>query len=191
MTHEKDDRPTAGGISINNGMNDTTVIPLTSASYHMTGIIEDLSNLKEIVQWHAELPDGNIAMAKKEGDLLDEGNCIVQFAPNICVIQDLTSRTVIGAGERRDGGLFYFRETPPTRAFKTTTTLPFDIWHKRLGNPSLEVLKLLPQSPLHKIGGNELVNKETTVQDNQTVRDDDTLSSPQSLNVDERIQEEN
>ncbi|GJX58905.1 ribonuclease H-like domain-containing protein [Tanacetum coccineum] len=47
------------------------------------------------------------------------------------------------------------------------------------------------KSPLHKIGGNELVNKETTVQDNQTVRDDDTLSSPQSLNVDERIQEEN
>ncbi|GKB60520.1 retrovirus-related pol polyprotein from transposon TNT 1-94, partial [Tanacetum coccineum] len=124
-----------------------------------------------------ELPDGNIAMAKKEGDvcfdngfvlrnvlyvpgltcnllsvpqLLDEGNCIVQFAPNICVIQDLTSRTVIGAGERRDGGLFYFREMPPTRAFKTTTTLPFDLWHKRLGHPSLEVLKLLPQVNLNK-----------------------------------------
>ncbi|GKE90284.1 hypothetical protein Tco_1567759, partial [Tanacetum coccineum] len=134
----------------------------------MTGIIEDLSNLKKIVQWHVELPDGNIAMAKKEGDvcfnngfvlyvpgltcnllsvpqLLDEENCIVQFAPNICVIQDLTSRTVIGAGERRDGGLFYFREMSPTRAFKTTTTLPFDLWHKWLGHPSLEVLKLLPQ----------------------------------------------
>ncbi|GKB79341.1 retrovirus-related pol polyprotein from transposon TNT 1-94 [Tanacetum coccineum] len=113
----------------------------------------------EIVQWPVELPDGNIAMAKKEGDvcfdngfvlknvlyvpwltcnllsvpqLLDEGNCIVQFAPNICVIQDITSRTVIGAGERRDGGLFYFRDMPPTRAFKTITTLPFDLCHKRL-----------------------------------------------------------
>ncbi|GKB12610.1 retrovirus-related pol polyprotein from transposon RE2 [Tanacetum coccineum] len=143
----------------------------------MTGIIEDLSNLKEIVQWPVELPDGNIAMAKKEGDvcfdngfvlrnvlyvpgltcnllsvpqLLDEGNCIVQFAPKICVIQDLTSRMVIGAGERRDGGLFYFREMPPTRAFKTTTTLPFDLWHKQLGHPSLEVLKLLPQVNLNK-----------------------------------------
>ncbi|GJT45265.1 RNA-directed DNA polymerase, eukaryota [Tanacetum coccineum] len=130
----------------------------------MTGIIEDLSNLKDKVQWSVELPDGNIAMAKKEGDvcfdngfvlrnvlyvpgltcnllsvpqLLDEGNCIVQFAPNICVIQDLTSRTVIGAGERMDGGLFYFREMPPTKAFKTTTTtIPFDLWHKRLvGTP--------------------------------------------------------
>ncbi|GKA01275.1 hypothetical protein Tco_0673940 [Tanacetum coccineum] len=148
MTSEKDDRPAAGDIGINNRMNDTTIILLPGASHHMTGILEDLSNLKEIVQWPVELPDGNIAMAKKEGDvcfdngfvlrnvlyalgltcnllyvpqLLDEGNCIVQFAPNICVIQDLTSRTVIGAGERRDGGLFYFREMPPTRAFKTTT----------------------------------------------------------------------
>ncbi|GJW25539.1 hypothetical protein Tco_0039350 [Tanacetum coccineum] len=143
------------------------VIPLPGASHHMTGIIEDLSNLKDKVQWSVELPDGNITMAKKEGDvcfdngfvlrnvlyvpgltcnllsvpqLLDEGNCIVQFAPNICVIQDITSRTVIGAGERMDGGLFYFREMLPTKAFKTTTTtIPFDIWHKRFGHPSLEV----------------------------------------------------
>ncbi|GJY68195.1 hypothetical protein Tco_0471178 [Tanacetum coccineum] len=105
MTPEKDDRPAAGGIGSNNGMNDTIVIPLPGASHHMTGIIEDLSNLKEIVQWHVELPDGNIVVAKKEGDvcfdngfvlrnglyvpgltcnllsvpqLLDEGNCIVQ-----------------------------------------------------------------------------------------------------------------
>ena len=76
--------------------------------------------------------------------MLDEGNCIFQFAPNICVIQDLSSRTVIGAGERRDEGLFYFKEMPPTRALKTTT-IPFDLWHKRLGHPSQEVLKLIPQ----------------------------------------------
>ncbi|GJW47591.1 retrovirus-related pol polyprotein from transposon TNT 1-94 [Tanacetum coccineum] len=214
-------------------MNDTTVIPLPGASLHMTCIIENLSNLKEIVQWHVELPGGNIAMVKKKGDvcfdngfvlrnvlyvpgltcnllsvpqLLDEGNCIVQFAQKICVIQDLTSRTVIGAGERMDGGLFYFREKTPTRAFKTTTTLPFDLWHKRLGHPSLDVLKRLPrvnlnkkdkelsqscESLLPKIECNELVNEETTVHDNQTMRDDDTLSSPQSLNVEEQIQEEN
>ncbi|GJY48180.1 retrovirus-related pol polyprotein from transposon TNT 1-94 [Tanacetum coccineum] len=39
---------------------------------------------------------------------------------------------------------------PPTRAFKTTTTIPFYLWHKRLGHPSLEVLKLLPQVNLNK-----------------------------------------
>ncbi|GKA97514.1 retrovirus-related pol polyprotein from transposon TNT 1-94 [Tanacetum coccineum] len=47
------------------------------------------------------------------------------------------------------------------------------------------------KSPLHKIGGNELMNKETMVHDNQTVRDDDSLSSPQSLNVEEQIQKQN
>nr|GEW25871.1 hypothetical protein [Tanacetum cinerariifolium]GEW79657.1 hypothetical protein [Tanacetum cinerariifolium] len=175
---------------------------------------------------------------------------------------DLTSRTMIGAGKRKNGGLFYFREMSQTRAFKTTTTLPFDLWHKRLGHPSLEVLKLLPQSevfesmkmflamvkrqfkkhvkivrsdngtefscmkrffldegiifqtscvelivpsvndneyndtglheePPSQDRGNELVNEETTVHDNQTVRDDNRLSSPQSLNVEEQIQEEN
>nr|GEX07440.1 hypothetical protein [Tanacetum cinerariifolium] len=192
----------AGGIGTNNGMNDTikkeeTLLQMlknqsgsikkinakyfwiidSGASHHMTCIIEDLSKLKEIVQWPVELPDGNIAMAKKEGDvcfdngfvirnvlcvlgltcnllsvpqLLDEGNCIVQFAPNICVIHDLTSRTMIGTGKRKDGGLFYFREISPTRAFKTTRTLPFDLWHKLLGHPSLEVLKPLPQVNLNK-----------------------------------------
>ncbi|GKC29432.1 retrovirus-related pol polyprotein from transposon TNT 1-94 [Tanacetum coccineum] len=218
MTCEKDDRLAVGGINTNNGMNDTNVIPLPVASHHMTGIIEDLFNLKKIVQWHVELPDGNIAMAKKEGD-------------------DLTSRMVTGAGERRDGGLFYFREMPPTRAFKTITTLPFDLWHKncsRQGGVTLhsfgrgvrytayvglgqsDTLWTLSgagvgsggveeggwvldprggwrveESPLHKIGGNELVNEETTVHDNQTVREEDTLSSPQSLNVKEQMQKEN
>nr|GEV02853.1 hypothetical protein [Tanacetum cinerariifolium] len=47
------------------------------------------------------------------------------------------------------------------------------------------------KSPLLKIGGNELVNVVSTVHENQTMRDDDTLSSPQSLNVEEQIKEEN
>ncbi|GJW52678.1 hypothetical protein Tco_0096763 [Tanacetum coccineum] len=49
------------------------------------------------------------------------------------------------------------------------------------------------KSPLHKIGGNVTkVNEDTMFHENQTV-DDDTLSSPQSPNVDteEQIQEEN
>ncbi|GKB39019.1 retrovirus-related pol polyprotein from transposon TNT 1-94, partial [Tanacetum coccineum] len=49
----------------------------------------------------------------------------------------------------------------------------------------------LHEEPPFQDKGNELMNEETTVHDNQTVRDDDTLSSPRSLNVDERIQEEN
>nr|GEY04027.1 retrovirus-related Pol polyprotein from transposon TNT 1-94 [Tanacetum cinerariifolium] len=199
----------------------------SGASHHMTSMIEELFNLKDIVQCPVELTtDGYIVMAKKKGDVrfdngfilknvlyvpgltcnllsvpqfLDEGNCIVQFAPNIRVIHDFTSRTVIGACERRDGGLFYFREVPTTQVFKTTTTtsIPFDLWHKRLEPivPSVNENEyndngLHEESPSQD-RGNELVNEETTVHDNQTVRDDDTLSSPQSLNVEEQIQEEN
>ncbi|GKC74134.1 retrovirus-related pol polyprotein from transposon TNT 1-94 [Tanacetum coccineum] len=105
---------------------------------------------------------------------------------------DLTSRTVIGAGERRDGGLFYFQEVPTTRVFKTTTTIaivPFNLWHKRLGHPSLEI----HEEPLSQDRGNVTkVNEDTMFHENQTM-DDDTLSSPQSPNVDtdEQIQEEN
>nr|GEZ06635.1 retrovirus-related Pol polyprotein from transposon TNT 1-94 [Tanacetum cinerariifolium] len=47
------------------------------------------------------------------------------------------------------------------------------------------------KSPLHKIWGNEIVNEDTPVHDDQTVRDDDTFPSPQSLSVEEQIQEEN
>ncbi|GJX43221.1 retrovirus-related pol polyprotein from transposon TNT 1-94 [Tanacetum coccineum] len=80
----------AGAIGANNGTSDTNVIPLPGTSHHMIGMIEERSNLMEIVQCLVELPDGNIAMTKKKGD-------------------DLTSRTVIGEGERMDGGLFYFQ----------------------------------------------------------------------------------
>ena len=76
--------------------------------------------------------------------LLDEQHCIFQFAPNACVIQDLTSRTVIGAGKRWDGGLFYFREKPLAQALNTTASISIDLWHKRLGHPSLEVINFLP-----------------------------------------------
>lgn len=39
--------------------------------------------------------------------LIDESNCVVQFANNICVIHDQPTRTVIGAGERLDGLHFF------------------------------------------------------------------------------------
>ncbi|GJU41723.1 hypothetical protein Tco_1194680 [Tanacetum coccineum] len=176
-----------GEIGANNGTSDTNVIPLPGLNskqweHYFECMIEERSNLMEIMQCLMELPDGNIAMPKKKGDvcfdngfilknviyvpgltcnllsvpqLLDEENCVFQFAPNICVIHDLTSRTVIGAGERRDGGLFYFQEVPTTRVFKTTTTIatvPFDLWHKWLDHASIKVLKFIPQVNLNKKG---------------------------------------
>ncbi|GKA48308.1 retrovirus-related pol polyprotein from transposon TNT 1-94, partial [Tanacetum coccineum] len=53
-------------------------------------------------------------------------------------------------GKIRDGGLFYFEDILVVQVFKTTTTRSFDIWHKRLGHPSLKVTSLLPVVRLDK-----------------------------------------
>nr|GEU81571.1 choline transporter-like protein 2 [Tanacetum cinerariifolium] len=90
-------------------------------------------------------------------------------------------RMAIGAGERSDGGLFYFREVPTTQVCKTetTTSIPFDLWHKWLEPivPSVNDTEYndteMYEVPLHKI-----MNEDTMVHENQTVTDDDTLSSP-------------
>ncbi|GKC40382.1 hypothetical protein Tco_1052766, partial [Tanacetum coccineum] len=42
----------------------------SGASHHMTGLIEKLTNIKEIVEWPIELPDGRMVMANKEGNIL-------------------------------------------------------------------------------------------------------------------------
>ncbi|GJU90463.1 retrovirus-related pol polyprotein from transposon RE2 [Tanacetum coccineum] len=47
------------------------------------------------------------------------------------------------------------------------------------------------EEPPSQDRGNELMNEDTMVHENQIVRDDDTLSSPQSLFIEEQIQEEN
>lgn len=132
----------------------------------MTGLLEELYELQKIAQVLVKLPEGRKVVARQEGtiwfrnglvlkrvlfvpglecnlisvpQLLDHCTCFVIFTPNICVIQDRNTRTVIGAGKRRDGGLFYFEDIPGVQVFNTTTTRSFDIWHKRLGHPSLEV----------------------------------------------------
>ncbi|GJY68201.1 retrovirus-related pol polyprotein from transposon TNT 1-94, partial [Tanacetum coccineum] len=100
------------------------------------GLIEKLINIKEIVEWPVELPDGRMVMANKEGNILFNSGFILK--------NDRSSRTVIGAGKRWDGGLFYFREKPLVQALNTTSSISVDLWHKRLGHPSLEDINFLP-----------------------------------------------
>jgi len=58
-------------------------------------------------------------------------------------MQDHTLRTLIGVGERRDG-LYYFKGTPRISAFKIDKVASLDLWHQRLGHPSMQVIKLIP-----------------------------------------------
>ena len=98
----------------------------TGASNHMTGMIGDLRDLREIAQCSVGLPDGSSAIATKEGtvtlesnlclknvlyvpgltcnlismsQLTDHYNCFVQFTNGLCVIQHRTSRMLIGVVE--------------------------------------------------------------------------------------------
>lgn len=71
-------------------------------------------------------------------------HCFVQFASNICVIQDRPSRKLIGTGERRDG-LYYFKPPSTLQAISVDgSSSLLELWHQRLGHPSEKVVKLLP-----------------------------------------------
>ncbi|KAK8548028.1 hypothetical protein V6N12_060955 [Hibiscus sabdariffa] len=116
------------------------------------------------------LPNGNQIVATKEGTMvfdrkltlnhvlyvpslmcnlislsqvLDETNCVAQFTDKFFVIQDRTSRMLIGAGEQR-GELYFFRTMVTTTAMKMSGQSSFDMWHKRLGHPSSKVVELIP-----------------------------------------------
>jgi len=77
-----------------------------------------------------------------------------------CVVQDRISRTLIGAGERKDG-LYFFRGARNVRAYKTDGLHSMDLWHKRLGHPSLKITQLIPEVRKHK--DNNVVNKTCEV----------------------------
>lgn len=49
----------------------------------------------------------------------------------------------IGVGEQQDG-LYYFRGVPHVVAMKANSGVSLELWHKRMGHPSLQVTKLLP-----------------------------------------------
>lgn len=66
--------------------------------------------------------------------LIRELNCILIFFRDFCVIQDLSSRNLIGVGHHRDG-LYYFQPAHKEgSAFSVTVDL--DLWHRRLRHAS-------------------------------------------------------
>ena len=129
-----------------------------------------LANVHSIAACPVGLPNGCSASATMEGDvyltdtlvlhnvlfvpgfqchlisvshLLAGNDCTLQFTSSLCAVQDRSSGTLIGAGERR-GGLYYFRTVPMIHAAAVADLPTFDLWHQRLGHPSERVVKLLP-----------------------------------------------
>ena len=105
----------------------------TGASHHMTGTLACLTNIKDIMGCSVGLPNGQHTTTTKEDNVLlsdtltltnvlyvpslncnlvsvsqlvNESNRVIAFSDKFCVIQDHTTRTLIGMGEQREG-LYY------------------------------------------------------------------------------------
>ncbi|CAL9221071.1 unnamed protein product [Arabidopsis halleri] len=74
--------------------------------------------------------------------LTRDSGCVFQITDRLCVVQERISRTVIGAGEQRNG-LHFFRGVAVASAVQRMALQPLELWHKRLGHPSSKVLNLL------------------------------------------------
>ena len=74
-------------------------------------------------------------------------NCSITFFADFCILQDLATKKTIGLGRQHDG-LYYFSPniTPSpnllTPQVNQTSSQP-DLWHKRLGHPSIHPMKHL------------------------------------------------
>ena len=75
--------------------------------------------------------------------LLKQTGCIAIFTDTLYVLQDRFSRTLIGAGEEREG-VYYFTEVKVARAHGAKMIQSSVLWHRRLDHPASKVLSTLP-----------------------------------------------
>ncbi|CAH9093344.1 unnamed protein product [Cuscuta epithymum] len=155
----------------------------SGASYHMTGNNDVLMKMVRIAPVEVVLPNGERTKATHVGSvalstsltlfnvllvhglkcnlislakLIDNRKCDVFFTNDLCVIQDLPTRKTIGVGERR-GGVYFFRGLDQARAYAVGSSDSGDLWHSRLGHPSIKVLRSLGH--LNKMSLNSVQNK--------------------------------
>ena len=123
----------------------------SGASHHMTGNLDYLCNVTDIPLCMIGLPNGDNTVATKQGDLClgselwlrgvlfsQELNCSlisvakflkvckgsITFTDELCVLQDRTMKTVIGAGEEC-GGVYMFRGVIGTKIHEVVS---LDSW---------------------------------------------------------------
>ncbi|CAH9090200.1 unnamed protein product [Cuscuta europaea] len=142
----------------------------SGASYHMTGNVRLMRNAEKLVHIPVTLPNDEITHATHMGDvwlsstvlirnvllvprlkcnlisiarLVDNPKCDIFFSNDICVIQDQLSRMLIGMGKQH-GGVYYFHSFDEVQAHQVKSVDSIDLWHSRLGHPSMKVLCSIP-----------------------------------------------
>ena len=90
------------------------------------------------------VPDFNCTLISVS-KLLKQTGCIAIFTDTLCVLQDCFTRTLIGAGEEREG-VYYFTGVTVARSNRAgkENASSSELWHRRLGHPAHNVLSTLP-----------------------------------------------
>jgi len=70
--------------------------------------------------------------------LLDELCCMVTFTKKLCVVQDLSTKNLIGVGEPRRGVVVY--QDGPMEGIQANKPISQELWHRRVGRPSSQAL---------------------------------------------------
>ncbi|XP_074298861.1 uncharacterized protein LOC141629822 [Silene latifolia] len=152
----------------------------TGTSNHVTGDLSLFTETTIIPPRAVGLPNGKRILASKMGtiyinafislrrvlfvpnltcnlisvsQLAADNDFVLQFTNNGCLIQDRSSRKMIGAGELRDG-LFLLSSTGASTMVNTVDAIgTYELWHQRLGHPGGNVVKFLPLA--HSISVNK------------------------------------
>jgi len=113
--------------------------------------------------------------------LTDEENCVVTFTDKMCIMQDRTSRTLIGAGEWKDE-LYWYRGVRKAQACHVKMENQLKLWHQRLGHASFKIVEMLPDIS-GKCTRDELNKVCEIFEKSKQTRDKFFLSDHQALNV--------
>nr|KYP53520.1 hypothetical protein KK1_024658 [Cajanus cajan] len=84
--------------------------------------------------------------------LTREHNCALTFVDDLCVIQDLTTRTLIGVGRHQNGLSLLEPIQDGVVAMKVDRSIDESVWHWRLGHASETKMKQI--EPLFDIASN-------------------------------------
>ncbi|GJV24872.1 late embryogenesis abundant protein-related protein [Tanacetum coccineum] len=103
--------------------------------------------LKERVQDAAQVKDERDPGDRHELEKVEEDLKVmeVDVEDETWVLGDRTSRMVIGATERHEG-IFFIKGVASVRAYKISGIASYDLWHQRMGHPSIKIIDLLPKS---------------------------------------------
>ena len=145
------------------------VIIDTCASHHMTGKLSQLVNIRDMSPCLVGFVDGGITTSTSMGDLvfsetislndvlyvpkldctlilvsklLKHINCFALFTDAICLLQDHSSKILIGADEEHDR-VYYFKDVSMAKGNKTQCKVDQVLWHQRLGHPAFSVFLMV------------------------------------------------